>query len=78
MSNAERTYRGPIIEMWVEAGIVNGNEWRERKPAYVLAVDSGTGELVILLRLLQSRVRFVVSYYDPTHDPVVRKWKVTP
>ena len=71
-----RTYRGPIIERRVESGIVHSTGTRRRSYTYALAVDDGTGEIVLLYSLDFLDSRFSVSYYSPSTRR--RMWTVTP
>lgn len=57
-----RTYAGPIIERGIERGIVYSGEFMHPYPNYHLAVDSGSGELVILIAVSGSHY---VSFYQP-------------
>ena len=73
----KRTYRGPIIERDVESGIVNANEHRGRNEAYALAVDDGSGDIVLIVKMRDTVDHFSVSYYNPVPEDW-RGWTVTP
>ena len=78
MTNAERTYRGPIIERTVERGVLNGNA--ETSPSsffdYALAVDDGTGEIVVII--LWGMEKWGISGSNRSAHFYFHSWTVTP
>ena len=72
----KRTYRGPIIERRAEYGIVYSYGNRDRTYMYALAVDDGTGDVVLLVSLNLFDSRFSVSCYSPRTRR--QMWTVTP
>ena len=73
-NDAKRTYRGPIIEWAVEFGVVCAHSGRSPVRDYVLAVDDGMSDIVLLRR--NNGSRFLVSRHDPTY--IWQRWTVTP
>ena len=73
----KRTYRGPIIEREVEQKVVFQQQPRRMiyKDRYALAVDDGTGELVLILEAFPGP--FMVSSYNPTAHIRHYIWRVT-
>ena len=75
MTNAERTYRGPIIECAVEGGIPRGDRVMSISPAHALAVDDGTGDIVIIYR---HQMAYYVSVWNTAPPRIVgQRWTVT-
>ena len=72
----KRTYRGPIIERKVESGIINTNEYIYCNRSYCLAVDDGTGDIVLIVKVSDIPGHFNVSYYNPVRE-ARRAWTVT-
>ena len=78
-----RTYRGPILVWNVELGVVIGNGQTYTDDDFALAVDDGSGEIVLLslpypcISLISRQYAFVCSY-NPTSHTKSRKWNTTP
>ena len=70
----KRTYRGPIIETPVELGVVSGDERLYKSVTNALAVDVGTGEIILLCRFAGG---WLVSMFCPTDDGSYHTWTVT-
>ena len=80
-NDAERTYRGPIIERGVEDGVIEGSDSEKIVPNYALAVDEGTSEIIIVFRSLQPYWSVsTASLYPrvPGTDSLLIPWTVTP
>ena len=74
----KRSYRGPIIDRKIEAGIVNG--WDTTKipcpGLHALAVDDITGELIILYNIFPHT--WVTSHANNGYHRPFTGWTVTP
>ena len=72
-----RTYRGPIIERQVESGIVHGSADTSSEFFFrrALAVDDGTGDIVIILPW--DSEKWGVSGHNPSGHTCFQSWKVT-
>ena len=71
----KRTYRGPIIEQPIEWGLVVENGKTFTDEDFALAVDDGTGEMVLIY---VSSPSFVSRFNPRTHFLLYRPWTVTP
>lgn len=67
-----RTYTGPLIDTWVEPGVTRPEGMRAM---YALAVDAGSGELVLLY--LWSGTVMNVSGHNGSRHTKFRMWTVT-
>lgn len=66
---SKRTYKGPIIERHTEEGIALASGSKRPAPDYHLAVDAVTGDLILLLIVIEEPAvdgnKYEVSYFMP-------------
>ena len=74
----KRSYQGPLIESTVELGIIHqftAPYSEVRIQEYALAVDAGTGELVLLCNWNDGKP--TVSGVNPSGHTLFADWRVT-